>query len=623
MAVKTHWTDLNFPKELRDILSACPSARVVDDVEQLVGLSCGSVDSDFLNVEYKLPGNKTAHEATVARVRNGIAVNYTEPYMRRRDPESMVIADEKPSDKTRFEERFGQDFSSLRQETFDWMKQQELALFIFQAGLPEMGEYAVAVVPANAAFFALGLAYLQGLCSPDELPDDFDPHAVIYVAPPFRHTHLKGRQVVVHNRTDSLYEMFSYNLYPGPSAKKGVYGMLIGIGEREGWVTAHCSTVQVVTPYDNITTTMHEGASGSGKSEMLEHAHRLSDGRLLMGKNLVTGENRYLEIPRSCDLRPVTDDMAICHPGIQQPDGRLWVTDAEDAWFMRVDHIKEYGTDLDLEKLTARPEMPLVFLNIDTVPGGRAMIWEHIEDEPGKLCPNPRAIIPRKIVPDVVHGPVGIDIRSFGVRTPPCTKEKPTYGILGLLQILPPSLAWLWRLVAPRGFANPSIVDTEGISSEGVGSYWPFATGRRVPHANLLLEQIESTPKTRYILVPNQHVGCWRTGFMPQWIAREYLARRGHARFQEGHTQPARCPLLGHAMFSMRVEGTQIPHWLLEVNTQPEVGEEAYDKGAEILKDFFKKTLQDFMEPDLCDKGRAIVECCMDDGSLDEYISLL
>jgi len=39
-------------------------------------------------------------------------------------------------------------------------------------------------------------------------------------------------------------------------------------------------------------------------------------------------------------------------------------------------------------------------------------------------------------------------------------------------------------------YANPSIVGVGGMESEGVGSYWPFATGKRVTHANLLLEQI-------------------------------------------------------------------------------------------------------------------------------------
>lgn len=99
----------------------------------------------------------------------------------------------------------------------------------------------------------------------------------------------------MHRRSDEMYEMFSYNLYPGPSAKKGVYGMLIDLGEHEQWVTAHCSTVQVVTPYANKVTIMHEGASGGGKSEMLEHIHREHDGRLLLGSNLVWGLTLLME----------------------------------------------------------------------------------------------------------------------------------------------------------------------------------------------------------------------------------------------------------------------------------------------------------------------------------------
>jgi len=46
---------------------------------------------------------------------------------------------------------------------------------------------------------------------------------------------------------------------------------------------AHCSTVQVVSPYDNLTTFMHEGASGGRKSEMLQHIVREPDGQVLIG----------------------------------------------------------------------------------------------------------------------------------------------------------------------------------------------------------------------------------------------------------------------------------------------------------------------------------------------------
>src|SRR5690606_2046792 len=106
--------------------------------------------------------------------------------------------------------------------------------------------------------------------------------------------------------------------------------------------------------------------------------------------------------------------------------------------FVRVNHIEHYGVDPHLEKLTVEPPEPLLFLNIEAVPGARALIWDHVEDAPGKPCPNPRVVVPREIVPDVVDGPVTVDIRSFGVRTPPCTREKPTYGIIGLFHILPP-----------------------------------------------------------------------------------------------------------------------------------------------------------------------------------------
>jgi hypothetical protein len=315
--------------------------------------------------------------------------------------------------------------------------------------------------------------------------------------------------------------------------------------------------------------------------------------------------------------------MALCHPSLQDQEKKMRVTDAEDAWFLRVNHITHYGTDVALERMTAQPDSPLLFLNIDASPDSRALIWEHIQDAPGVPCPNPRVVVPRTVVPDVVHDSVTVDIRSFGVRTPPCTREKPTYGIIGLFHVLPPAIAWLWRLTAPRGHANPSIVDTAGMTSEGVGSYWPFATGRRVDQANLLLEQFREHTRMRYILCPNQHIGAWEVGFMPQWIAREYLARRGNAQFKEDQVQPSRCPLLGYALYQLAIEGRPIARWFLQVDTQPEVGEEAYDQGAEVLYDFFRKCLADFNEPDLDPLGRQIIECCLDGGSVHDYEALI
>jgi hypothetical protein len=194
---------------------------------------------------------------------------------------------------------------------------------------------------------------------------------------------------------------------------------------------------------------------------------------------------------------------------------------------------------------------------------------------------------------------------------------------MGMFHVLPPALAWLWRLVAPRGHANPSIVDTGGMTSEGVGSYWPFTIGQKVAQANLLLEQIRNAPTTRYVLTPNQHIGAWETSFMPQWLMRDYLARRGVAPFRAGQLTPARCPLLGYALQSMRIEGTFIHHWFLEVDTQPEVGPEAYDQGARILTEFFHEQLGKFHQPDLDPLGQEIIDCCLDHGRLEDYEALI
>ena len=617
------WRRFQLPADVQELLSSARSVWWAPSKQALLDAACGGPESDQFEVSYDIPGQGPYVEAVVNRVRNGVAANYTDPYMRRRDPDCMFIADDEPTDKKRFRDKFQYDFGDLRNETFEWLKGQDLVAFGFDAGSAKLGVEALVVAPANAGFFALGLALLQGITPPDELGDGFAPKAVIYVAPVFRHTHFDGKQVVVHSRTDGLHELFAYNLYPGPSAKKGIYGVLLNIGEQQGWVTAHCSTVQVVTPYDNVVTIMHEGASGGGKSEMLEQVHRESDGRMLLGRNLITGERRHISLPRACELLPVTDDMAMCHPDLQQSGGKLTLIDAENAWFVRVNHITSYGCDPFLERITAQPPEPLLFLSIDAVPQSRALIWEHIEDEPGKPCPNPRVVLPREIVPGVVNEPVTVDIRSFGVRTPPCTREDPSFGILGLFHVLPPALAWLWRLVAPRGYANPSVVEGGEMGSEGVGSYWPFATGRRVAHASLLLKQIEETLRVRYVLCPNQHVGAWECGFMPQWIAREYLARRGTAKFRPDQIQPARCPLLGYAMFQLHVEGTMIPRWFLQVNTQPEVGDEAYDRGAEMLQAFFDQHLKKYLNDDLPKLGVDIIQCCLDRGRVEDYESLL
>ena len=611
------------PKDIDELLRHCRKFTLYETTEQLAIAAVGGEDNNRFDVTYSIPGKGDYTEAIVHRVTNGISANFTEPYMRRRDPDTMFIADELPTDKVYFKDRFGYDFDSLRVETMDWMKKQELAVFFYFAGRHEIGVTGIAIAPTNAAFFAMGLSMLQRIMSLSELQDKQTIDSVIYVAPTFRHTHFKGKQVVVHKRTDALHEIYSYNLYPGPSAKKGLYGALLTKGEREGWITAHCSTVQVVSPYDNTTTFMHEGASGGGKSEMLQNIVREPNGQVLIGENIISGERRLISLPLFCSFNPVTDDMALCHPSLQTDNGKLSLLDAENAWFIRVDGILDYGDDPFLEKITIKPKKPLLFLNIKSNPDSTALIWDHIEDEPGKRCPNPRVILPRDIVPGIVDKSVAVDIRSFGIRTNPCSKDKPGYGIVGLFHILPPALAWLWRLVSPRGYANPSIIGSGEMESEGVGSYWPFATGKMVTHANLLLEQIINTPRTRYKLVPNQYIGVWKVGFKPQLLMREYLTRRGSAKLRSDQYQDARCPLLGYELNYLTIEGAKIPSRFLQVHRQTDVGVDGYDAGAKLMYDFFRKELQKFLTPELSVTGKRIIEACMSGATVEDYVSII
>ncbi|MDX1565328.1 MAG: DUF4914 family protein, partial [Phycisphaeraceae bacterium] len=186
MPSAVHTLPFETPAEVAEILSTCPNFTLIQSVEQLVELSTAGADQSGWNeVTYEVPGQGPFVEARVCRTKNGIAANYTDPYMRRRDPDCMVIGDGLPTNKKRFNDIFEHDFKEIRQETFDWLKSQELVIFPFFAGGSDHGLPAVVIAPANAGFFALGLALLQGMLAPDHCYDDFKARAVIYVAPPF------------------------------------------------------------------------------------------------------------------------------------------------------------------------------------------------------------------------------------------------------------------------------------------------------------------------------------------------------------------------------------------------------------------------------------------------------
>lgn len=620
---------VDLPAAVREALSASPRVVVPSSREELYRLTLGPQGGPVFSVDYEA-GDQVITEATVTRCRNGAAVNYPEDYMRRRDPECMVIADPRPTDKTRYSDRFGESFDRVKAETFSWLSTQDLVVVPFKAGGLTYGSPSLAIVPLNAAFFALALVDLQGWTTFAEI-GPFNPRSILYVAPPFRHTHFGGKQVVVHDRTETLHEIFAYNLYPGPSAKKGVFSVLLDIGESEGWITAHASSVRVTTPYDNETIVMHEGASGGGKSEMCQDLRREADGRILLGVNTVTGEPYHITLSESCELSPVTDDMTLCHPAVQTGDGRMVVADAEDGWFVRVDNLTQYGEDVNFERACIHPEQPLVFFNVHAVPDATALPWEHTLDTTGKPCPNPRVVIPRSHIHGVVSTPEPVDVRTFGVRMPACTADNPSYGIMGMTHFVPPAIAWLWRLVAPRGDKNPSIgeaadavrkLEHGGMVSEGVGSYWPFSTGTKVAAANLLLNQILTFNHTRYVLTPNQHIGSYKVGFSAEWLTREWLARKGGGRVRADQLEPARCALFGYTPKEISLDGQPVRRSLLRPELQSSMGVVAYDEGCRILTGFFRSELQQFLTPELDPLGREIIDLCMRGAAVEEYEKL-
>lgn len=256
---------------------------------------------------------------------------------------------------------------------------------------------------------------------------------------------------------------------------------------------------------------------------MLQNIVCEKTGKILLGHNTITGEIRDINISRLFRFNPLANNMALVHPDLQGGSSRISLVDAENTWFLRTDNITGYGCEPELEKTTINAKKPLLFFNFQTNPGATGLICNHTKDEPGKSCPNPRIGVPGNIFHGVISKLVKIDVRSFGVRTPLCSAENPSFGIFRLFHILPPTLAWLWRLVSPRGHANHSIVSSEysGMESEGVGSFRPFATGKMINHANLLLEQSGSKSPTSHVLTPNQFMGVWKVGFRPQLLMRE------------------------------------------------------------------------------------------------------
>lgn len=128
--------------EVTAALKKCKCIAYAETKEELEEMAYGPTHTSRYDVVYPIEGNGTVKEAEVVRCKNGCVVNFMEDYMRRRDPNSMAIGDDLPSDKPRFKDRFGYEFSSLRQETLDWLSTQQVIMLPFsrRSARPRLSE---------------------------------------------------------------------------------------------------------------------------------------------------------------------------------------------------------------------------------------------------------------------------------------------------------------------------------------------------------------------------------------------------------------------------------------------------------------------------------------------------
>ena len=83
------------PQDVSDALKKCRCIAYAETQDELDEMVYGPTHTARYDVVYQI-GGRTVKEAEVIRCKNGAAVNFMEDYMRRRDPNCMVIGDDLP-----------------------------------------------------------------------------------------------------------------------------------------------------------------------------------------------------------------------------------------------------------------------------------------------------------------------------------------------------------------------------------------------------------------------------------------------------------------------------------------------------------------------------------------------
>ena len=108
MYTDNYFNRFELAPEVAEALKKCKCIAYAETKEELQEMAYGPTHTSRYDVVYPIEGLGTVKEAEVVRCKNGCVVNFMEDYMRRRDPNSMAIGDELPTDKPRFKDRFEQ-----------------------------------------------------------------------------------------------------------------------------------------------------------------------------------------------------------------------------------------------------------------------------------------------------------------------------------------------------------------------------------------------------------------------------------------------------------------------------------------------------------------------------------
>ena len=73
---KLNWKKYHPPVEAVEVLTHCKRLIIANTAKELIDLACGGPQSNNFEVAYDVSGKGRIVEATVARVRNGVAANY-------------------------------------------------------------------------------------------------------------------------------------------------------------------------------------------------------------------------------------------------------------------------------------------------------------------------------------------------------------------------------------------------------------------------------------------------------------------------------------------------------------------------------------------------------------------